>query len=304
LVHFVLAGARADTDKKFYLMVTAKVEGAKRMQGIRAAVYIRAEEHCARYYCSKADSFQYQLDDLHIRVLFLPEDRWKAENFQSSLTLWHVNNPLIGLEGKVLVEKQISSVTQDETERVFLSDYVANDWESPMSSLADFRAGVSSCQTVSVCTENDLVQFQCLENPLCFASLGAYRLHIKDKAKFKILKDNPNNLLAGSWTPFHQFFDGLNTPENLPQVAIRYVQDKGQELVGDESKRFRVEIALEFRDSAAAELMAPRLKTGSSKLNQLEWLTFVHVENAYEFKQCLDWKYQDTTNKWKAFDNS
>ena len=274
------------------------------MQGIRAAVYMRAEKHCARYYLSKNDSFRYQDDNLHICVLFLPENRGNAENFQSSLTLWHMDNPIIGLEGKVLVEKQISVAKQDVTERVYLNDYVATDWESPMCSLADFKAASSSSEMVSVCTENDLVRFQCVENPLCFASLGAYRLHIKNKSKFRNLEKNPNNLLAGSWTPFHQFFDGLNTPDNLPQVAIRYVQDKGQELVGDQlTKRNRVEITLEFRDLAAAELMAPRLKTGSSKLNDLEWLTFVHVENAMEFKKCLDWKYENTKKKWKEFDD-
>ena len=37
-------------------------------------------------------------------------------------------------------------------------------------------------------------------------------LHIKDKSEFKGLRDNENNMLAGSWN-FHQLLDGLNTTE-------------------------------------------------------------------------------------------
>lgn len=28
-------------------------------------------------------------------------------------------------------------------------------------------------------------------------------------------------MMAGSWTPLHQFFDGLNTAEDVPMVAVK-----------------------------------------------------------------------------------
>mmetsp|Transcript_47005 Transcript_47005/g.112936 ORF Transcript_47005/g.112936 Transcript_47005/m.112936 type:complete len:301 (+) Transcript_47005:262-1164(+) len=297
-----MAGVKNRTEENQHLRVTARIAGAKQMQGIRAAAYMRAEEHCARYDGTKEQSFSYEGDDLHVSLLFLAEDRGSAERFQSSLSLWHMHNPLVGLEGKVFVTKLVEVVKRDTTERVFLQDYVAKDEESPMGSLADFKAAVSSCPTISVGSDNELVQFQCLEKPECFASLDAYRLHIKDKAKFRDLRDNPNNLLAGSWTPFHQHLDGLNTPDNLPQVAVRFEKDQGEELVGNPpSKRRKVDIVLEFRDSASEEIMAPRLKNGSVKVADQIWRTFVHVLDADKFQECLEWKHQDTRRKWEQF---
>jgi len=299
----MLAGDKKNAEARKALRVTARIVGAKQMQGIRAAAYMRAEEHCARYDSTKEQSFWYEGGDLHISVLFLAEDRGNAENFQSSLSLWHIHNPLVGLDGRVFVNEEIQVEKQDAIDRVFLNHYVGTDEESPMSSLADFKAAVSSCPTVSVGSENELVQFQCLEKPECFASLDAYRLHIKDKAKFKNMRDNPNNLLAGSWTPFHQHLDGLNTPGNLPQVAIRFEKDQGEERVGNPpTKRHRVDIVLEFRDAASEEIMAPRLKNGSVKLRDHEWRTFVHVLDAQTFQDSLNWKHQDTKRKWDQFD--
>mmetsp|Transcript_7555 Transcript_7555/g.14809 ORF Transcript_7555/g.14809 Transcript_7555/m.14809 type:complete len:418 (+) Transcript_7555:469-1722(+) len=295
-------GGKLGTNRGQHFRVTARIESAKKMQGIRAAAYMRAEEHLARYDGTKEQSFRYDdNNNLHISVLFVDEN--SAGQFQSSLLHWHLKNPLVGLEGKVFVTEEIEMVESAKAGRVFLNHYVASDEESPMSSLSEFKTAVSSCPTVDIGSDSELVHFQCLEKPEYFASVNAYQLHIKDKAKFRDLRNNPNNLLAGSWTPFHQHFDGLNTPGNLPQVAVRFEQVVGEEIVGDErTKRHRVEVALEFRDSASERIMAPRLKNGSTKISECEWRTFVHVLDATEFKDCLEWKHADTKRKWMDFD--
>jgi hypothetical protein len=66
-----------------------------------------------------------------------------------------------------------------------------------------------------------------------------------------------------------------------------------------------VDVALEFQNEQVERLVAPRLKQGSSKnpLKDLEWLSFVHVEDPHIFQECLDWKYEETKRKWKVHDN-
>ena len=296
-------------------MVNARIVGASKLQGVRAAVYRLAEEHLARYFCSKEKTFYYdEQGNLIISALFLAEDRAQAEKFQSALNLWHLQNFLIGLEGKVHVDKVILSVYQDSIcsyssapitpERVFLSDYVGTDSDSPMSSLGDFRGSCASSSTEALLSDDDLVKYQSLENPDCFRVCEAYRLHIKDRASSSTdLKKNTNNLLAGSWTPFHQLFDGLATSDNIPKLAIKFIHVNPEQIVVSENKkRQRVDVALEFQDEESAKLMDGRLKMGSSKVSAVEWRSFVHVENVETFKACLEWKYQKTKGIWKVFD--
>ena len=281
------------------------------MQGIRAAVYKRAEQHLARYFGSQEKTFYYDdKGDLLISALFMPTDRAEAEHFQSSLNLWYLDNHLTGLEGKVHVEKAIKAVQQSDIPldssasaipvRVFLSDYKGQDSDSPMSSLDDFRGTHASSETSPLDFDDDLVKYQSLEKPECFRSCRPYRLHIMDKAKCsENLRHNPNNLLAGSWTPFHQFFDGLATNDGGPKLAIRFVK-VFSEPAEPGKKRKRVELALEFQDEESAKDMVPRLKVGSCEVKKLEWQSFVHVEDPVTFQKCIEWKYQKTKEEWNA----
>ncbi len=296
-------------------MVNAKILSASKMQGIRAAVYKLAEEHLARYFMSKEKTFYYdEQGDLIISALFLAEDRAEAEKFQSALNLWHLQNFLAALDGKVQVEKAIqvvyqNNICQDSSaptipERVFLNDYKGTDSDSPMSSLGDFRATCASSSTEALLNNDDLVIYQSLENQDCFRVCEAYRLHIKDKASSsQDLKKNINNLLAGSWTPFHQLFDGLATSDNIPKLAIRFIQACPEKtLVSENRRRQRVDLALEFQDEESARLMEGRLKLGSTRVNALEWRSFVHVEDVDTFQECLEWKYRKTKEIWGVFD--
>jgi hypothetical protein len=312
-LHILLAeGFDSFTDKE-YLLVKARIENAKNMQGIRAAAYKSAEEHLARYFGSKETSFYYDEDCLMISVLFLSTDRAQAELFQTSLNHWHFRNFLVGLHGKVQVEKriqvlQLSEIPQDPSapatpQRVFFQEYDGADSESPMQTLEDFMGSHASSSTDVLLQDNDLVKFQSLESQDCFQVCEAYRMHIKDKAESSPdLRKNPNNLLAGSWTPFHQLFDGLGTCDQVPKLAIRFERVHPEQIVVSETrKRQRVDVALEFQSEQVEKLVAPRLKDGSekNKLKDLEWLSFVYVEDVDIFKKCLDWKYKKTKKEWK-----
>ena len=297
-----------------YLLVNARIEGAFNMQGIRAAVYKRAESYRAQYFGTKERTFYYdEHGNLVIQALFMPADRAGAENFQTALTQWYLENSLVGLEHRVHVEEDIqgvklSDIVRDSStpailSRVFLHDYSGADSESPMSSLDQFRAlSISSSSDTQAATD-DILKYQSFESPECFQILGAYQMHIKDKAHCsQALKNNSNNLIAGSWTPFHQFFDGLRIVDGIPKLAVKFLQITTEQIiVPGGSKRQRVDVALEFQDEEAAKIFVPRLKQGTKRDTNLSWHSFLHVENATIFQECLQWKYRDTTEKWKEF---
>jgi hypothetical protein len=316
LTHFVFELNDSSFTGNEYLLVRARIINAKNMRGIRAAAYQSAEEHLARYFGSKEKSFHYDGNDLMIAVVFLSADRDRAELFQTALNHWHFHNFLVGLKGKVQVEEkiqvlQLSKILQDPSdpatpERVFYHHYNGPESDSPMQTLEDFTGSHASSSTDALAKEDDLVKYQSLESPDCFQVFDACKMHIKDKALFKDLKRDPNNLIAGSWTPFHQAFDGMGTHGKIPKVAIRFERAHSEQiLLSETKKRQRVDVALEFQNEQVERLVAPRLKQGSSKnpLKDLEWLSFVHVEDPHIFQECLDWKYEETKRKWKVHDN-
>ena len=62
-------------------------------------------------------------------------------------------------------------------------------------------------------------------------------------------------------------------------------------------------MTIEFRSDEAEKQMVSRLKDGSSKLGERKWTSFVHVQGQNHFIDCLNWKYDDTKSRWKAFDD-
>ena len=189
---------------------------------------------------------------------------------------------------------------------VLLRHYVAGDSESPVQSLNEFDACQSStCSAVSIGAP--LAQFQCLEDADVFEGLMPYVCHVKPKAQFDKLKNKEYNTIAASWT-FHQMFDGLNTTDletgenNLPLVTIKPLKTEiREEMVGDPPRKWKkVEVELEYRDSVFAKRIA--LKPGSTKISDTKWKTFVHVEDAKNFCECLEWKNADTCRKWMQAD--
>ena len=191
--------------------------GAKKLKGIRAAVYLNAMRYNACYSLDRSKSIWYDddSDDLQIALLFKSEA--EANTF---LSLWHMDNPLVVQNDAISVLEKMDVVPVAESELcyVLIRHYECGNTDSPIQTLAEFRGLPSSTNTSlsAVSLSDPVVQFQCIENLSAFGRVKPYRCHIKAKEKFKALKDNDNNIISGSWTPFHQCFGGLNTEDIFP----------------------------------------------------------------------------------------
>ena len=279
--------------------VCASIAGSRKKRGIRAAIYMRAEFFHGLYYPGETSTICYEGNDLKIRVLFETKDN--AYSFRTFLSQWSYTQPLLSLGDSVVVEEEIRVVMLESSPRcILLAHYDGLSSDSPMLSLSDFRGSVASTEQEGLDRWDPLVQFQSIENPRLFLLCKAYRMHIKDKSQFSSLKDNVNNLFAGTWTPFHQLFDGLMVYGGVPLMAIQCVGREGEkELVGEPAElRERVELEIEFFSELAAGTMAPQLKDGSERVGELKWKSFVHVLDGTLFRECVQWKYEDTKANW------
>lgn len=295
------AGGAAISHKHF--LVKARIAGCKKLLGIRPAVYMMAQKHCGRYNESKEKTIFYVGDDLEIAVAFGMDRQADAERFRNMLDLWHLETPLLGLQGRITVEVEMPVVELTNIILVFLSDYNAEDSDSPMVSLANFKAAPASDSSIAseISVNNPLVSFQSLEKVECFGVLNAYKMHLKDKANSKKLAGNENNILLGSWQ-CHQYLDGLHTADGLPQMAVGFLSaDDCAKTVGGQ-KRYRIDVTIEFRSDQAEEQMVGNLKDGSFKQEERKWKSFVHVQDKTTFIECLQWKYVKTKGEWASAD--
>lgn len=293
--------------------VNAKYVGAKNVKGIRAAVYRAAVEHHAHYSIDRSKSIWYneQSADLHISLLFKQEQ--EALSFKSYLEIWHLQNPVVVKLGDLCL-KQMECITVEEAELsvVNLDDYVSAESESPLQSLQDFqstRASLDSCLT-AISASEPLAQFQSFEDEKLFSFQKPYKCHIKDKAMSSdALQKSTSNIITLSQT-FHNNFDGMLTVDpiteqtRLPLVAIKpSSEEMREEYVGSpKMKRQRVEVEIEFRTKTVADFT--HLKTGSSKISNTLWKSYIHVEDAKICRECMNWKYKRTKKAWEDADRT
>ena len=289
-------------------MVKAKIANVKTHKGYRAAVYKMAQQHSGLYNpWDKTQTIHYRSDgdNLHIALLF--EEKSSAATFHTALSQWHLDNPLLALANTVSVDRLLVEmyVEKSELNPVLLSDYVGADTESPVQSLETFQG--LPCSNISVVSQGDpLAVFQSIEKAECFRSCKAYKMHLKSQSKYPDIAGDSNNMLVGSWTPLHQLFDGLNTIEEVPMVAIKPLVDVDFEEINvgiPPQKRYKVHLEIEFCDENSALEMENRFKDGSSKMSPTKWRSFVHVTNPVRFCTFLKFKYRATMITWKKFND-
>lgn len=218
--------------------VNGKYKGGKNL-GIRTAMY-KYVEYQAYYSPDRAKSIWYNEDstDLHVALWFRQHS--KAKDFHCFLGTWHLKTPLVVNSGDAIVEEKIEEILVEKKElcHVLLSHYKAEDSESPVQSLQEFGACQSSVESV-VSLSGHFAQLQSIEKLSVFNLFRPYRCHIKP-TRFKKLESNENNLLAGSWTPFQQAYDGLKTQDvkteqvNIPLLALKPLENDSmiEEMVG------------------------------------------------------------------------
>jgi len=280
-------------------VVRATICQAMRIKGIRAIVYKHAEK-CQAYY-PEGDFARYHGFDLHICAAF--EEKSKAMDFQTFLSQLPIDSPLLMLDGKVNVEEEVQhNPAGGAQKRVMLSHYKPTDSESPVQDSLDLQSATSSVDS-TVGLQSEEFQFQRLEHAQAFigGNSRAYTMHLKPQSEFKELRQEMFNRLAGTWL-FHQNLDGLHTLDGHPGLAIRPRFDPSHDIsqVVDGQERTRVEVLIEFRSEAFSKNV--QLKDGSSRISPSEWASYVHVEDAKKFRECLDWKYASTKSTWREVD--
>jgi hypothetical protein len=284
---------------KHHFVVCAVVKESRKMKGIRATLYRHAEAHIA-FYPREGAFAAYEGDDLKICAAF--EKKRSAMEFQTFLEHWHLNNPLLSLRDRIEVADEISLQHISSPNRVRLRDYHPDSSDSPPLALADLQASTASVDSI-VDLQSEEFAFQRLEDEKSFLALNIrpYIMHLKPQAEFPALRKQSFNRLAATWA-FHQNFDGMHTLDYLPGLAIRAREDSSKDCpeVIDGQRRTRVELLVEFRNDAAAESL--HFKEGSTRVASDAWATFVHVSDAERFRQCLQWKYKQTTKAWRDAD--
>ncbi len=123
------------------------------------------------------------------------------------------------------------------------------------------------------------------------------------------LTNDPSNLISAS-QHFHNCFDGMMTVDpitqqpNIPLIAIKPLEGVArEEFIGEpKMKRQRVEVEMHFRSEVVAETI--RFKAGTSKISNVVWRSFIHVENARTCQDCLNWKYKKSVKAWKEADET
>lgn len=289
-------------------MVKATMRNAKTHKGYRAAVYKMAEQHLGLYNpWDKTQTIHYSSDgdNLHIALLF--KEVLSAATFRTSLSQWHLDNPLVVQPGTVSVDRLLVEmyVEKSELNHVLLSDCEGAASDSPVQSLEAFPG--LPCSNISVVSQSDpLALFQSIEKPECFRNCKAYKMNLKSQSKYPNLANDSNNMMAGSWTPLHQFFDGLNTAEDVPMVAVKPLAEVNFEEINvgiPSEKRYKVPLEIEFCDETSALEMENRFKDGSEKVSPTKWRSFVHVTDPARFCRFLKFKYRATMKDWKKFND-
>ena len=275
-------------------LVGAVVRGAKRSKGARGNVFKFLERHRGHYSEEEGIQIRYKREDLHVKAYFLSYDA--ACQLQNELNDWEIHNVLANLDGVTLDPLTPAEIpSPPNLNRIFLQHYIPQETELPcqtLDQLHSYRLSVPVTEAVEPNTP--LVRFQSIDKPMPY--LGHYKCHLKDKAKFKQLQNNENNMVAASW-PFHQQLDGLNVEEGIPLAAIS-VKKASSSRIAAYGNRYCVTLSIEFfHPELAVSFAAPE---GARKGDQENiWEVVMYVEDKSVFTACVDWKYQDTMKQWE-----
>ena len=130
----------------------------------------------------------------------------------------------------------------------------------------------------------------------------ADRAHLIDKglcakgAQFSKY-DNDNNLLALS-KEVHCWFDALsNVSDKMPFFKLQ-IKMVSQNPDPANDFRYRVTLSVRAYSSETARLLFPRLKDGSTTIDDTTAETFVYVTNPEEFGFCVGWKAVKIDKTW------
>ena len=275
--------------------VSARVKGALRSHGARGNVYKGLEKYNGFYAESEGTQIEYDGDDLLVKAYFL--DQNKAMEFQSFLNSWEIHKTLILLDGVEIDPPNAEPMRRPhDLTRFYLQCYEPRDSESPcetLNQLSSYRLSIPATEPVD--QNDDIAIYQSID--VCVGTNKPYKCHLKDKARFKAVARDQNNLLAASW-PFHQMLDGLNNVDDMSVVKLLVVGTSEGPIVA-QGNRFSVTLRLEFFHQVDADSF--QAKTGALRRGTKEWETVVYVRDAARFREYATWKGNDTQSQWDRY---
>ena len=273
-------------------LVSARVLNAKNSFGARGNIYKLLEEYGGTYSEAESKLVIYEGDDLTIRAYFW--DRKSAMGFQTALNKWEIHRALVNLDGiEINPRDPVPTAEPPDLTRFVLQEYVPNDSESPcdgLDQLESYRLSVPATEAVDL--TDPIAIYQSLD--VCVGRNQPYKCHLKDKARFKSIARNENNVLAASWA-LHQMLDGLNHADGMSVVKLS-VASSSTLPVATVDNRFAVVVQLEFFNEVDAAAFQAR--QGARKINNNTWQTTVYVKDKTEFTKFVSWKGESTQKEW------
>lgn len=275
--------------------VSARVKGALRSHGARGNVYKGLEKYNGFYSKSEGTQIEYEGDDLVMMAYFL--DQNKAMEFQSFLNAWELHKTLVLLDGVEIDPPNPESVRQPhDLTRFYLQRYEPRDSESPcetLNQLSSFRLSVPVTEPVD--QTDDIAIYQSID--VCVGTNKPYKCHLKDKARFKAVARDPNNLLASSW-PLHQMLDGVNNSDEMSVIKLSVI-DTSEGPIVSQGNRFSATLRLDFFHQVDADSF--QAKKGALRRGTKQWETVVYVKDAARFREFVAWKGNDTQAQWDRY---
>lgn len=276
--------------------VSIVVKGALRSHGSRGNVYKTLEKCRGCFLKSAGKEVEYDNDDLVVKAYFLQES--DAMDFQSSVNQWEIHKTLLSIDGVEVdpPDPERVRLRRDDLARYYLQHYTPDDSESPCETLNQLESYRLSVPVTEAVEPNDpLALYQSLD--VCVGRTKPYKCHLKDKAKYKSVANDPNNILVASW-PLHQMLDGLDHHDAMSVVKLSVVS-MSDTAFAEYDNRYRVILKLEFFTEVDAA--AVQWRTGAQKLDKLTWHTIVHVKDKEKFAAFVEWKGNDTQRQWDEY---
>lgn len=237
----------------------------------------------------------YEGDDLTIKAYFW--EKFRAMDFQTALNKWEIHKSLVNLDGIVIEPRDPLPVAEPpDLTRFILQDYVPNDSESPcegLDQLESYRLSVPATEAVEF--NDPIAIYQSLD--VCVGRNKPYKCHLKDKARFKSIARNENNVLAASWA-LHQMLDGINHADDMSVVKLSVVSSSTH-TVASKDNRYAVVVQLEFFNTVDAA--AFQACQGADKVDNKNWRTTVHVKDKTQFTEFVSWKGESTQQQWTEY---
>jgi hypothetical protein len=255
-------------------------------------MYRNADSHLGYSEAGKI-AFFYEGTTLRINVLF--ESKNDALRFDS-----HLRNESITIKSpmnSLTINSDVSTTSTTQLgARIYYTDYIPSDFESPQDTQAVTAIPYSSIERAS-----DEFRFQRISE---FGSRGkAESCHLMSSSHCRKYPESygkydkdPNNRLAMSRN-LHGWFDGLNT--EIPLFYLKVVSISDSVIV---EGRYQVVLAVVAFDREAANMIFCKLIEESTQTNDpLTMNTSVYVTNPTIFQKCLEWKEKETKKKWADY---